>query len=133
MASNISDANAVISGLLESAFPSTPIAFPDTPFIAPSSAQWLRLSIVWGDGDLATMGATNRNTIVGVVQVEVYTPPSQGDGANTRLADQVRDVYNRLESSGVRFNVPSAPIHDNTETAWCRRLIRVPFTFDETV
>lgn len=133
MASALMDAQAAIWTRLAAAVPTLAIAYPGTPFTTPVAAPWVRASLVWGDGALSTMGATNRNTIIGLVQLEVYTPAAQGDGANTVLADTLRDVWNRVEAGGVRYMVPSGPRPAQLDSVWFRSLLRIPFSWDELV
>lgn len=133
MPSALMDAQAAIWTRLATAFPTLAIAYPGTPFTTPVAAPWVRASLVWGDGALSTMGATNRNTIIGMVQLEVYTPAAQGDGINTVLVDTLRDVYNRVEADGVRYTVPSGPRPAQLDSIWYRSLIRVPFSVDELI
>lgn len=131
MATGLDLAEAVIESMLTAAFPAVAISFANIPFTPPESTAWLRATIEWGTGALSTK--PGRQTVVGIVQVEVYTPIAQGGGACRRLSDQVRAVYNSKEEDGVRFRVPSGPRQTREDTPWYRRLVVVPFSVDELV
>ena len=133
MASDLDSAVATIETTLEGAFPALPIAFANAPFKPPSTGNWLDCTVIWGDTFVTTMAPTNRNTAVGVVMVGVQTPLSIGAGAAYRLADTVRDLYNRKEIAGVRFGAASGPRRGPLDSLWHRVVVSVPFTVDELV
>lgn len=109
----------------------TPIGFLNTSFTPPKTGGWLEPSIIWGDGIASTMGAVGsggaRNTITGLLQMNLFIQSGEGAGLLTRLADTARDMINRLEVSGVRFDVPSGPTIITEEQS----AVRVGFTIDE--
>lgn len=77
------------------------------------------------------MGATDRNTNSGLVQVTIYGPRGKGMGAIMAKADAARNVYDRAEFSGVRCASADAP-RPTPHDEWAVRIVRVPFTVDET-
>lgn len=131
MPNGLDGAEAVIEGLIAAAFPTTPLAWANVPFTAPTDAAWLRTTVQWGQGARASKPPPARQTVIGLVQVEVYTPQALGAGAARRLADQVRAVWNSQEVEGVRFGVPSGARETPPETPWYRRLVTTPVSVDE--
>lgn len=113
----------------------TPVAWPNVSFTPPEEGPWVRLDIVWGDAEPSTMGQSGgkRNTIPGVVFVNVFAPIGKGRGAINAEADAARNVFNRFEVSGVRFNVPSGPEPVRGDPEWEQVVIRVPFSVDELI
>ena len=123
----------------------TTVAWEDWPFDPPeidaSEPYWLNIKIVLGSGELMTKNG--RNTISGFVQVSIFGPADQGLGALLGHADAVRDMFNRVEVSGVRFTVPSAPrivpriqamrFMSSPSIPWVQAIVACPFTFDEEV
>lgn len=109
------------------------VAFtPPEPKFATTKYSWLKVDIVWGEGQLSTKNG--RNTIVGILELGVFVP-DRARGLKTlhTLTDTARDIANRLETSGVRFGVPSGPVDVPEDSGWLHRAISVPFTVDETV
>ena len=123
----------------------TNVAWEDYPFNPPeidaTEPYWINVKVVFGSGELITKNG--RNTITGFVQVSVFGPADQGLGTLYGHADAVRDMFNRVEVSSVRFGVPSAPrivprIQSMAFTAppripWVQAIVACPFTFDEEV
>jgi hypothetical protein len=113
----------------------SPVAYPNIAFVPPEEGPWVRFDIVWGDGEPATMGQAGgkRNTLVGVIFVNVFANPGSGRGAANAEADAARDVFNRLEVSGVRFSVPSGPEPVRGDPEWEQVVVKIPFSVDELV
>jgi len=110
------------------------IIWANTPDDPPTDGSvWVEPSILWGQGDLRTKDG--RNTIVGVLNVNVFAPAGTGTGTLFDTADDVRDIYNRVEVSGVRFGIPSGPrlVPVKPEARWVQANVSIPFTVDETV
>ena len=115
----------------------TPVAWPNVSFTPPEDGPWVRFDIVWGEGDVQTMGVTGsgkgRTTIPGVIFVNVFAEPGKGRGVINDAADKVRDIFNRLDVSGVRFQVPSGPEPVHGDPEWEQVVVRIPFSVDELV
>jgi hypothetical protein len=110
----------------------TTIIWPNSPVDPPNTGTWIQPSILWGDGFISTKNG--RNQIVGVVNINVYAPAGDGTGNLFSSADSVRDMLNRVEVSGVRFEAPSGPrIVPSPESRWIQANVSVPFTVEETV
>lgn len=113
----------------------------DPPEIDAIEPYWINVKIVFGAGELVTKNG--RNTLSGFVQISVFGPADQGLGKLFGHADAVRDMFNRVEVSGVRFMVPSAPqivpriqsmrFMSPPSIPWVQAIIACPFTFDEEV
>ncbi|HEX7048654.1 MAG TPA: phage tail terminator-like protein [Longimicrobiales bacterium] len=110
------------------------VAWEGVDFTPPAS-EWVRLSILWGDAFEQTMGgpAVGKNEVVGVVSVTLFYPPGRGTGVLEGLADDVRDIFNRAEVSGVRFGAPSGPKPARERDGWVQTTVDVPFTVEETI
>ncbi len=133
MASDLDAARATIDGLLDSLGTEAQIARENTKFDPPETGVWFRPVIVFGESFISTKNG--RNTITGIVQISVYVPSNTpGTGTMTTACDGVRDLINRIESSGVRFAAPSGPQPAREEeTRWLERVIDADFTVDEIV
>ena len=130
MASALDTARKTIETLLNAI--TDTIIWSNDPKDPPSSGTWIEPHILWGGGFVSTKNG--RSTITGVVSVNVFAQGGTGTGPLMVKADSVRDVMNRIESSGVRFGVPSGPRRiPNPESKWVQANITVPFSVDETV
>jgi hypothetical protein len=123
----------------------TTVAWEDWPFDPPeidaSEPYWINIKVVFGQGELITKNG--RNTLAGFVQVSVFGPADQGLGGVYGLADKVRDMFNRVTVSGVRFLVPGVPrmvpriqamrFMSSPDIPWVQAIVACPFTFDEEV
>src|SRR4051812_3390998 len=99
--SNLGQVQKDIYTFIDANLGDTPIAWPNYGFIAPTDEPWLSVAIAWGDGVAVTMAPTNRNTITGVLFINCYCVEDEGQGDMLLLADQVRDLFNREEISGI--------------------------------
>lgn len=128
------DASSVLLSRFAAAFPTVPTWWPGTDFMPPNNGTlWCQVRLVWGAGEAVTMGPDKRNTVHGVLQVRIYAPQNTGDGDALRLAEQVRQLYNRLDDGGVRCGVASGfQTSDEYALSWAAGQVTVPYTIDET-
>lgn len=119
---------------LFAAYADTPIAYPGEPFEPPDGA-WIRLNYLWGQGATESMqgGGAGTNRIIGVLQVDIFTPQGEGKGEAGRLADIVRPLVNRVTAGAVRFGTPSGLKRGNDDERWQHDLLDIPFDVEETV
>lgn len=103
------------------------IAWPDRPFTPPNNAKWLRVDWLWGNGFIEHKGAASGNTIVGVLQLTIFTPKDTGEGARLTLVDTMRSAVNRKTIGDICFSAPSGPTF-TTEPKWRGAIISAPFT-----
>jgi len=135
--SETDDARKVIELRLESNIASgsdIPIAWDNVPFEPPADAEsFIEPVILWGEGGLSTKNG--RNTIVGVLNINVYVVAGKGYGPMYTIADEIRDIYNRVEVAGVRFGVPSPArsVVSGSDSRWVQGNISIPFTVDEVL
>lgn len=115
----------------------TPVRWPNVDFIPPTDGSpWLAVDLMWGDGFARSMGEIGsgaRNFMVGVLQLTVFGPTGEARGVTMALVDVARDIVNRVIISGVRCDVPSAPMPGSGELAWDSVIVRVPIEIEETV
>lgn len=110
------------------------VAWPGVPF-TPPDAEWVRFNILWGDGFVQTMGGPGlgTNELVGVVSIQLFVKPGSGSGALEGYCDDVREIFNRVEVSGVRFEAPSGPRPPQERDGWLQGTVDVAFTVEETL
>jgi hypothetical protein len=135
MASALDTARAAIEGRIQTLWAlsdNTTIAWPNQPTSPPATGTWIQPTILWGDGFIQTKNG--RNTIAGLLNINVYGEPGKGWGPVSQTGDSVRDLVNRVEVSGVRFGAPSGPRPvPSPDLKWVQANVRIPFTVDEVV
>ena len=109
----------------------TPIAWPNVSFNPPDAAQWLQVTVLWGDGFLETMEATASNRLFGVVQLDLMGPQGAGLGAMMVIVDTLRDILNRWDGSRLSFGATSPPQQLEDER-YARLMVSTPFDLRET-
>lgn len=140
MASELEAKATAIEAFLDENWPEgakTPISWPGVDF-DPPDGPWLKVDITWGDGFMETIGGsgTGTNQVVGVLTLNLFDVPGQGARQIDGYADELRDLFNRAEVEGVRFDAPSGPKptrRPNQGTHWLQRTIDVPFAVVETI
>ena len=136
MASATDTARATIEGRLKTNMASgsgTAIAWPNVPFEPPDKLEsFIESVILWGEGSGITKNG--RNTLVGVLNINVFSIAGRGFGPLNTIADEIRDIFNRVEVSGVRFGIPTAANPATSDkTKWVQGNISIPFTVDEVL
>jgi hypothetical protein len=131
MPSTLDAAVRALETRLMAAFPDTPIAWPNVEFSAPPGACYLRPWVLWGAADLFTMAPSKSNRVLGIYQVNVYSPLAVGAGPALDLSDQVRSAYNRAVFNGVRCDAPGGPATLDEEPPWYGLAISIPFAVVE--
>jgi hypothetical protein len=110
----------------------TPVAWPNVEF-TPPTGTWVRLSIIWGSGEMVTMDGINE--IVGFVQVTVFTPTGTAASERNAKIDRAREIFNRVTIAGpprIAFGAASGPIEINDEQ-WYAAATKIPFEVEEDV
>ena len=94
--------------------PSIPLVFNNIPFDASSVDQYIQCVTSFGSSEYLTQQAPNSattatNLVVGLTTFNIYTTQGLGAGANFDIAKRLRNLYNRITVSDVRFDPPVGP------------------------
>ena len=91
--------------------PVIPVVFHNMPYEPTPNSSWVQCQVSFGDNDYLTQGGTSDsdNLIVGIMVMNTFTPRGVGPGSNYVIGKRVRDLYNRVNVSGVYFDAPSGP------------------------
>ena len=137
MASDLNSARDTIEARIKTLWEAglnTKVAWENIKTDPPNTGAWIKVNILWGDTELSTKNG--RNTTTGLIQIGVFSPSNTpGTGLLHTVADAVRDMFNRLEVSGVRFGTPSGPMPGagTEDSRWLERIVDTSFTVDEIV
>ena len=91
-----------------------PIVFNNVPFDASTVDQYIQCITSFGSSEYLTQQAPNSattatNLVVGLVTFNIYTKQGLGAGANFAIAQRLRNLFNRITVSDVRFDPPVGP------------------------
>lgn len=131
MASALDTATRALETRLQTAFPTTPTAWPNVEFVAPVGELWLRPTVIWGMGVLHTMLPRRENLVLGILQVSVFAPLAEGAGPALAVSDQVRQLYNRVVLGAVRCDAASGPAVLPIDPPWYSLAVTIPFHVEE--
>ena len=116
-ATNLNTVRATIEKRLNDEFrtgPSIPLVFNNVPFDASTVDKYIQCITSFGSSEYLTQQAPNSSTtatnlVVGLITCNIYTKQGLGAGANFTIAKRVRDLFNRITVSDVRFDPPVGP------------------------
>ena len=93
------------------ASPVLPVVFHNMPYTPTPNSSWVQCQVGFGTNEYLTMGSTAgaSNNIIGIAVINVFTPAGVGSGANFTIAKRIRDLYNRINVSGVHFDPSIGP------------------------
>jgi hypothetical protein len=125
---------AIVAAFFASWGTTTPIAWDNVDFDAEAlNVAWVRLSIQFSEGTIASLGAPGtrnfRNT--GVVFVQVFSPVGGGKSPNTVLATQARNIFRGVHLTGGLWFRNASITHVGPEGKWYQQNVTAEFIFDE--
>ena len=105
---------AIVEGRLATelaAAPPIPVVFHNMASTPTPGSTWAQCLVSFGANNYMTMGSLTgaSNSVIGVVVVNIFSAKGVGSGANFTVGKRVRDLYNRIVISGVRFDPPTGP------------------------
>ena len=105
---------AIVEGRLATELataPVIPVVFHNVAYTPTPSSTWAQCTVSFGTNNYMTMGSTAgaSNSVIGVIVVNIFSAKGVGPGANFTVGKRVRDLYNRIVVSGVRFDPPTGP------------------------
>jgi hypothetical protein len=105
---------AIIEGRLATelaSIPPIPVVFHNIAYTPTPGTTWAQCLVSFGTNQYLTMGSITgaSNSVIGVVVVNIFSAKGVGSAANLAVGKRVRDLYNRIVVSGVRFDPPTGP------------------------
>ena len=91
-----------------------PLVFNNMPFDDSSADQYIQCITSFGASEYLTQespseSTTATNLIVGICVFNIYTKQGIGAGANFDICKRIRNLFNRITVSDVRFDAPEGP------------------------
>lgn len=97
----------------------------------PPDGPWVRYRLLWGDGFEVTLDGLN--DLPGVLVLDAFGKPGDGDGAVMTLLDELREAFNRTIIEPIKFSAPSGPRVIDEKSDWIHYQSQVRFSVLETV
>ena len=119
--------------------PTIPLVFNNVFFDSSTVDQYIQCITSFGSSEYLTQQAPNSattatNLIVGLITFNIYTNQGLGAGANFDIAKRLRNLYNRITVSDVRFDPPVGPeILEPTPDGKFQTQVRITFEIYETL
>ena len=141
-ATDLNTVRATIEKRLNDEFrigPSIPLVFNNVPFDASSVDQYIQCITSFGSSEYLTQQSPNSattatNLVVGLIICNIYTEQGLGSGANFAICKRVRNLFNRITVSDVRFDPPVGPeILQSTPEGKFQTQIRITFELYEAL
>ena len=138
-ATDLNTVRAVIESRLNDEFkigPLIPIVFNNTPFDASTVDKYIQCVTSFGSSEYLTQGTSTSatNLVVGLIVFNIYTKQGLGAGANFAICKRLRNLFNRITVSDVRFDAPIGPeIFQSNPEGKFQTQIRITFELYEAL
>ena len=116
-----------------------PIVFNNVPFAASTVDQYIQCITSFGSSEYLTQQAPNSattatNLVVGLITFNIYTKQGVGAGENFAIAKRLRNLFNRITVSDVRFDPPVGPeIFQSSPEGKFQTQVRITFELYEAL
>tara|TARA_R100001440_G_scaffold19102_1_gene32250 strand:- start:120 stop:548 length:429 start_codon:yes stop_codon:yes gene_type:complete len=138
-ATDLNTVRATIESRLNDEFrigPSIPLVFNNIPFDASNVDQYIQCITSFGSSEYLTQGTSTSatNLVVGLIIFNIYTKQGLGAGANFAICKRLRNLFNRITVSDVRFDAPIGPeIFQSNPEGKFQTQIRITFELYEAL
>tara|TARA_Y100000816_G_C25671243_1_gene355842 strand:- start:112 stop:549 length:438 start_codon:yes stop_codon:yes gene_type:complete len=115
------------------------IVFNNVPFDASTTDQYIQCITSFGSSEYLTQQAPNSSTtatnlIVGLITLNIFTKQGLGINANFAISKRLRNLFNRITVSDVRFDPPVGPeILQSSPEGKFQTQIRITFELYEAL
>ena len=137
-AADLNSVRATIEGRLATELassPAIPVVFHNIAYEPTPNSSWVQCLLSFGTSTYLTHGGTtdSRNELVGIAVINIFSAKGAGPGANYVIGKRVRDLYNRINVSGVHFDPPIGPevVASPSPEGYFQTQVRVTFDFIE--
>ena len=141
-ATNLNTVRKIIEKRLNDEFrtgPSIPLVFNNVPFDSSTLDTYIQCITSFGSSEYLTQQAPNSattatNLVVGLTTFNIYTAQGLGAGANFDIAKRLRNLYNRITVSDVRFDPPIGPeVSESSPEGKFQTQVRITFELYEAL
>jgi hypothetical protein len=113
-AADLNAVRAVIEGRLAAELanaPVIPVVFHNMAYKPTPNSSWAQCLVSFGSNEYLSLGGatSSDNRIVGLLLINIFSAKGVGPGVNYMIGKRVRDLYNRMNVSGVYFDAATGP------------------------
>jgi hypothetical protein len=137
-AADLNSVRATVEGRLATELadsPAIPVVFHNMAYEPTPNSSWVQCLLSFGSSTYLSHGGTtnSKNQLPGVVVINFFSAKGVGPGANYVIGKRVRDLYNRINVSGVHFDPPIGPevVASPSPEGYFQTQVRVTFDFFE--
>lgn len=137
-AADLNSVRATIEGRLATELadsPAIPVVFHNIAYEPTPNSSWVQCLLSFGSSTYLSHGGTTnaKNQLPGVAVINIFSAKGVGPGANYVIGKRVRDLYNRINVSGVHFDPPIGPevVALPSPEGYFQTQVRVTFDFFE--
>ena len=137
-AADLNAVRAVIEGRLATELanaPAIPVVFHNMAYEPTPNSSWVQCLVSFGASEYLSQGLTtdSQNRIIGIVTINIFSAKGVGSGANYIIGKRIRDLYNRVNVSGVYFDAANGPsvLATPVPEGYFQTQVRVTFEFIE--
>ena len=137
-AADLNTIRSVVEGRLATELagsPAIPVVFHNMPYTPTPNSSWVQCLTSFGNNEFLSLGSTSDSVIriLGVAVINIFSAAGVGPGANYVIGKRVRDLYNRVNVSGVYFDAPIGPevLASPAPEGYFQTQVRVTFEFIE--
>ena len=116
--------------------PAIPVVFSNMTFDSTAEDTFVQCITSFGANEYLTQGDSSSasNNFVGLVLLNVFTEEGIGAGSNFTICKRLRDLYNRITVSNVRFDPPIGPeVLEATPEGKFQTQVRITFELYEAL
>ena len=91
--------------------PPVPVVFHNMAYEPTPGSSWVQCLTTFGANEYLSQGSTtnSQNRVFGLLVINIFSAAGVGPGANYVIGERIRDLYNRVNVSGVFFDAPTGP------------------------
>jgi hypothetical protein len=111
--------------------PKIPVTFQNSSYRPTANKTWVQCLVSFGKSEYMTPTTTKTS---GAIMINVFAAKSKGFGPSLTVGKRIRDLYNRINVSGVYFEPPHGPevMAKSASEGYFQTQVRLTFeTFEE--
>ena len=124
------EALQAIESRFTGAWTHTPFVFGNKSYDPNINQDWVRLTVLDGDGFQISLGVNSLDRHAGVVSIQIFTVVNQGEERSRWLVDKATEIFRKVSFSGLLFRVPNVD-RVGADGTWFQMNVDCPFQRDE--
>lgn len=133
---NFEDARLAVTGRLktgmDATYPAVPVVYENRVKVdlATQASPYVRLALIFNDGEQASMEATPLARYRGAIYLAVYCKQGEGTKDALTILSYLAGLFKAVKFGGVQTYV-GVPMPGAEMSGWYYEAVRIPFYFDD--